>query len=265
MAPRPAPDRWKNVVATLGDRRAAPNVGWVARVTGRSPAEVARAFDGVLRHSAAIGEIRRRHREGGRDFYAQIRAPVELYGMVRLLRPDAVVETGVSSGVSSAHFLFGLQDNRHGRLYSIDLPTPQKSTELQSDESPVSLPPGRKTGWSVPERLRGRWDLSLGPSQELLPGVAERAGAIGLFLHDSLHTPRHLTFELETVRPHLAPGAVVLADNTNWTGQAFDRFARSLGVPVFQRGRSHLVGLRVPTGPPRATGRRRRSPSRNKP
>ena len=264
MAPRSAANRWKTVVATLGDRRAAPNVGWVARLTGRSESEVAQAFDGVLRHRAAIEAIHRRPLEGGRDFYAQIRAPVELYAMVRLLRPEAVVETGVSSGVSSAHFLLGLRDNRRGRLYSVDLPTPQRGAELQANESPVSLPPGRKTGWAVPERLRGRWDLSLGPSQELLPRVADRAGKIGLFLHDSLHTPRHLSFELETVRPHLVPGSVVLADNTEWTGQAFDRFARSLGVPIVRRGRSGLVGLRVPTDLPRASVPRRTSRSRSK-
>ena len=73
------------------------------------------------------------------------------------------------------------------------------------------------------------------------------AAPIGVFLHDSLHTPTHLTFELETISPRLAPGAVVLADNTSWTGQAFDRFARSLGVPVVRHGRSDLVGLRFPT------------------
>ncbi|MCI4356704.1 MAG: class I SAM-dependent methyltransferase [Thermoplasmata archaeon] len=264
MAPGIARDRWKAVVTALGDRRAAPNLRWVAQLTGRSEPEVTRAFDGILRHRAAIAEIRRSHVEGGRDFYAQIRAPLDLYALVRLIRPDAVVETGVSSGVSSSHFLFGLQDNRHGRLYSVDLPTPQQGDELQANESPVSLPPGRKTGWAVPDGLRERWDLSLGPSQELLPAVADRAGKIGLFLHDSLHTPRHLTFELETVRPHLLPGAVVLADNTEWTGQAFDRFARSLGVPLVRRGRSGLVGVRIPTEAMRASAPRRTSRSRSK-
>jgi hypothetical protein len=249
-------------VAQLGDARARPNVAWVAALTGASPEDVRKALGGVEAHIEDVAEIRRRHREGGRAFYAQIRSPFDLYAITRLLRPQAIVETGVSSGVSSAHFLLGLRDNRRGRLYSIDLPTRQRGPKLGGHESPVSLPPGRATGWAVPARLRRRWDLRLGPSQELLPGVVHDAAPIGVFLHDSLHTPTHLTFELETISPRLAPGAVVLADNTSWTGQAFDRFARSLGVPVVRHGRSDLVGLRFPTEVP-ANGRRRtaRSPA----
>ena len=250
-------------VRKLGDGRAWPNIRWVARLTGAPEPEVVRALHGVEKHLSVLAEIRRRHREGGRQFYAQIRSPFELYGLVRLLRPEAVVETGVSSGISSAHFLLGLKENRRGRLYSVDLPIRQRDADLDASESPVSLPPGHEPGWAVPVSLRGRWDLNLGPSQEVLPRVVRRAGAVQLFLHDSHHTPAHLTFELETIRPHLAPGAVVLADNTVWTGTAFDRFARSLGVPVVRRGRTDLVGLRVPTDGARASGTQRapRSPA----
>ncbi|MCI4324612.1 MAG: class I SAM-dependent methyltransferase [Thermoplasmata archaeon] len=246
----------------LGDPRAHPNVRWVSALTGATEAEVRAALHDVENHLEILAEIRERHREGGRQSYAQIRAPFELYAMARLLRPSSIVETGVSSGVSSAHFLLALSDNRRGRLRSIDLPTLQKGAELSPSESPVSLPPGRPTGWAVPARLRKRWELNLGPSQELLPTVATASDPIGLFLHDSLHTPHHLTFELETIRPHLAPGAVVLADNTKWTGTAFDRFAASLGAPVLPRGRSDLVGLRVPTYDRPASGRGRGPRSR---
>jgi len=250
-------------VRRLGDRRARPRVKWVARLTGSTTAEVERALRGVDRHLEELEAIRLAHQEGGRAFYAQIRSPFDLYALVRLLRPDSIVETGVSSGVSSAHFLLGLRDCGRGRLYSIDLPTRQAGEILRVGESPVSLPPGCPTGWAVPSGLRRRWDLRLGPSQKLLPEVARRADPIGLFLHDSLHTPSHLTFELETIRSHLAPGAVVLADNTVWTGQAFDRFARSLGVPVIRNGRSDLVGLRVPTSAPaRRPARTGRSPAK---
>jgi hypothetical protein len=251
-----------SALARLGDRRAVPNVDWIRRLTGARPEEIARVLRAVDAHVAVETAIHRSLREGGRSFYAQIRAPLDLYAIARLTGPDSIVETGVSSGISSAHFLLALRDNRHGRLHSIDLPTRQKGPKLGARESPVSLPPGRTTGWAVPPMLHRRWDLRIGPSQTLLPSVVASSGPVGAFLHDSLHTPSHLTFELETIRHRLAPGAVVLADNTEWTGRAFDRFADSLGVPVVRRGRSDLVGLRVPTDDAPASGPRRSGRSR---
>lgn len=236
---------------SLGDPRAVPDLDWVANLAGVPRSSVERALAGLARHERLLQEIRESHRSGGRRFYAQIRAPLELYALVRLLRPREIVEAGVSSGVSSAQFLLGLQDNRGGTLHSIDLPMVQKATELARGESVVSVPPGRSSGWAVPAKLRRGWDLRIGPSQELLPKLVRALPRIDLFLHDDLHTPTHLTFELETIRPKLKVGSVVLADNTEWTGLAFDRFAASLGVPVVHRRRSDLVGLRV-VGPPNA-------------
>lgn len=45
-----------------------------------------------------------------------------LYLTVRLIKPETIVETGVSSGSSSAYILRALYDNQKGKLYSIDLP-----------------------------------------------------------------------------------------------------------------------------------------------
>jgi predicted O-methyltransferase YrrM len=234
----------------LGDRRATPNVGWIARLTGANRRAIGAALAELEDLLPLEEEIRHRHLAAGREHYAQIRAPFELYAITRLLRPREIVEAGVSSGVSSAHFLAALRRNRTGRLRSIDLPTRQRGATLGAGESAVALPPDRETGWAVPDRWRQRWDLRIGPSQEHLPALVRELGSIDLFLHDDLHTPAHLTFELTTVRPKLSPGAVVLADNTVWTGEAFPRFARALGVPVVRRGRDDLVGLRVPPRPP---------------
>jgi hypothetical protein len=230
----------------LGDRRAEPDVRWVERLTGASPAEVSRVLLESRQLVALERQIRRLHAQEERRSFAQIRAPIELYALVRLRRPDHVVETGVSSGVSSAHFLAALRRNRKGTLHSIDLPTAQRGRTFGPSDSPVALPPGRATGWVVPSRLRPGWDLSIGPSQQLLPRTVSGLDEIGIFLHDSRHTPSHLAFELATIRPKLVPGSIVLADNTSWTGAAFPRFAAALGAKVQRRRRSDLVGLRVP-------------------
>ncbi len=236
--------------SALGDRRATPNVAWVAALTGANRREIGSVLEELEALLPMEEEIRHRHLAGGRASYAQFRAPFELFAITRLLRPEHVVEAGVSSGVSSAHLLAALRRNRRGRLHSIDLPTRQRGERLGRSESPVAVPPGRESGWAVPERLRERWDLRIGPSEELLPRLVGELDGIGLFLHDDKHTPEHLTFELETVRPRLVPGAVVLADNTVWTGEAFPRFARVVHARLLRRGRSDLVGLRLPSGPP---------------
>jgi hypothetical protein len=230
----------------LGDPRAVPDLGWVVRLTGASAHDAAEAIAETEGLVAMEASIRSAYRAAGRASFAQIRAPLELYAITRLTRPDHVVEVGVSSGVSSSHFLAALARNRHGKLHSIDLPTFQRGPRLARGESPVALPPGRTSGWTVPAALRKRWDLRIGPSQRLLPRLARELPSIGVFLHDDLHTPRHLAFELRTVRPKLAPGAVVLADNTTWTGESFPRFARREGTPVCRRRRDDLVGLRWP-------------------
>ncbi len=234
----------------LGDRRATPNVGWIAALTGANRREIAEVLEELEALLPLEEEIRHRHLAAGREFYAQICAPFELFAIARLLRPEHIVEVGVSSGVSSAHFLAALRRNRRGRLHSIDLPTAQHGPTLAKGESAVAVPPGRESGWAVPDRFRERWDLRVGPSERLLPELAGGLDGIGLFLHDDLHTPAHLTFELETIQPHLVPGGAVLADNTRWTGEAFPRFARSLGTRLWRRGRGDLVGLRVPSRPP---------------
>lgn len=229
------------------------------QLTGASDARVAAAIDEARGDRALATAIERAHERGGRDFYAQIRAPFELYALVRLLRPKHVVEVGVSSGVSSSYFLRALRRNRSGKLHSIDLPTPQRGTKfLPRKDSPVALPPGKRTGWAVPPSLRKGWDLRLGPSQELLPQLADELDRIDIFLHDSLHTFEHATFELRTVDPKVPAGGVLMADNTAWLGGALDRFAESKGTRAYYRSGIDLGGMTQP-GKPRHRPARARS------
>ena len=108
-----------------------------------------------------------------------------LYALVRLLRPQAVVETGVGSGVSSTYFLRAMEKNGQGRLYSIDLPLPDDRL----------LPPGKETGWLVPPSLAGRWELVLGDARGELPALLERLGEVDFFFHDSDHSYEHMVWE----------------------------------------------------------------------
>jgi Methyltransferase domain len=120
--------------------------------------------------------------------------------VVRHLAPTAVVETGVSRGVTSRVVLEALQRNGHGRLWSVDLP-------------PIQDPWRRLAGSAVPRELRDRWEYVRGSSRRRLPQLVRRLGDVDVFVHDSLHTPLNFRFELETVWPHLRPGGFVVVDD----------------------------------------------------
>jgi hypothetical protein len=234
-------------VEALGDPRARPDPGWISLLADVPRPEADRVLSELLAFVSLEVELRQRLRGGGRTFYAQLSAPFDVYALTRLLRPRHVVELGVSSGVSSTHFLLGLRQNHgEGLLHSIDLPTFQWEWVRRRDESEVAIPPGRTSGWAVPEHVRSGWDLRIGPTETLLPRLVRELAEIDLFLHDDLHTPAHLAFELRTILPRLRPGSVVLADNTNWTGHSFEEFAEELGTRVYTKRGSHLKGLRVP-------------------
>ena len=233
--------------ATASADRELIDPGWVAKLAEVPLNEARSAIDEARGDRVFNASVEGAHQEAGRDFYAQIRAPYELYALVRLLRPEHVVEVGVSSGVSSAYFLSALQRNGKGRLHSIDLPTPQKGRRFSpKEDSPVALPPGRRSGWAVPMSVREGWDLRIGESQKLLPALAQELDRIDLFLHDDLHTFDHATFELQTVDPKVPPGGVLLADNTEWLEGALDVFAESKGARAVYRRGMDLGGFRKP-------------------
>ncbi len=88
-----------------------------------------------------------------------------LYVLVRLLKPDTVVETGVASGHSSAAILQALEDNGNkGKLFSIDLPS---TGEQLADGRSYTLSP-KGVGWAVPENLRYPWHLLLGDAKDIV-------------------------------------------------------------------------------------------------
>jgi predicted O-methyltransferase YrrM len=148
-----------------------------------------------------------------------------LYLFTRVVRPETFVETGVLNGFSSAFVLLAMEHNSAGSLISIDLPS--EDPEILS-QGTSELPKGRATGWAIPDRLRDRHDLRLGPAQELLPRALAEVGSMDVFLHDSDHSYTHMMFEMALAWRYLRPGGWVLADNIE-QNEAFADFARATG------------------------------------
>lgn len=150
-----------------------------------------------------------------------------VYCLVRALEPRVFVETGVLHGMTSAFVLEALERNGgDGRLISVDLPSYAETGPANVDGYQGTLPPGREPGWIVPDELRDRWELRLGPSLDVLPGLLEREGEIDVFLHDSDHTYETMTGEFELAWPRLRAGGALIADDSTDNAAFADLCAR---------------------------------------
>lgn len=154
------------------------------------------------------------------------------YLLVRAIKPRVMVETGVLYGASSAHFLAALAHNGGGDLHSIDL-------GVGPEEPP--------NDFFVPDDLKSRWQLIIGDSRRELPQLLAQVGPIDLFHHDSLHTFEHMTWEYETVLPHLTAGGVLSSDDVRII-LGLSRLLRRNAFPAFCAAHGLRFGLFYNTG-----------------
>jgi hypothetical protein len=185
----------------------------------------------------------RRIERTGRSYYAQFPAPLDLYALVRLTKPTCLVESGVSSGVSSTFLLLGTRANGKGALHSIDFPV--RRSKPRGGE-PWALPEGTESGFAIPGPLRRDWDLRIGRSEDLLVPLLNRLGRLDFYCHDSPVDVSHFEFEMRAIKRHLGPGSTVVADNTDW--ETFRTAAKSVGAKAVRRRSSDLGAFRVPPG-----------------
>jgi predicted O-methyltransferase YrrM len=166
-----------------------------------------------------------------------------LYALVRNLRPDVAVETGVCNGFSTAFILLAMKRNRQGRLHSIDLPevAGQDYPEgtFSTNKGGAVTPPDKQPGWVVPQELRSRWDLRLGSTRDELPPLFSELGSIGFFLHDSDHSYENMMFEFGEAFPRLQTDGVLIADDA-WN-PAFADFASAHHREVAKLGSAMLA------------------------
>ncbi len=149
---------------------------------------------------------------------------VALYAIVRIRRPQVVVETGGTPGKSTAFMLRALERNGSGHLYTIDLP-PQTASDdrlLDRGQYHEQMPIGAHSGWIVPDELRSRHTLLLGPSREQLLPLLEQLEQLDIFYHDSDHSYTNMTWEFATAFEKLAPQGLLLSDDVLDNTSFFD-------------------------------------------
>ena len=142
----------------------------------------------------------------GRD--TQSTAGHFLYLIIRSLKPDTVVETGVASGESSTFMLQAMDDNKKGKLFSIDFPP-----SVDQSKRKIIFPKDKSSGWIIPGNLKDRWELHEGDSADLLLPLLQKLGTIDGFFHDSLHTYDHMMFEYKTSWDFMRNGGILFSDD----------------------------------------------------
>jgi predicted O-methyltransferase YrrM len=152
-----------------------------------------------------------------------------LYTLIRVLRPETVIETGVAHGSSSWLILNAMRRNDRGTLHSIDLPGRDTHHGYNVAVS--------QTGSIVPEVLRARWNLIIGDSAAELPRLLGEVDQVDVFFHDSDHSYEAMRSEFDVVVPRLCAGSVLVADDVQ-KNTAFAEACRShrLRSYVFRKG-----------------------------
>ncbi|MHB1435555.1 MAG: class I SAM-dependent methyltransferase [Thermoplasmata archaeon] len=186
---------------------------------------------------AMVAELAREPKAG-----ALMQAPL-LYVLARAARPRIVVETGVSSGYSARFLLEALERNRAGVLHSIGLPRlamdPTRADRFRGGSQVADRP----IGWLVPDRLKARWKVHVGRSDDLLePLLGGFSEPMGIFLHDSLHQYATMAFEYRTAWEHLPPGGLLVSHDIH-SSRAWPEFLR-LHAPLPPDGElDHDLGV----------------------
>lgn len=153
------------------------------------------------------------------------------YAVCRAMQPAVVIETGVGYGVTSAFLLQALAVNGKGSLWSIDLP-------------PLGADSERQSGILVPAELRARWNVRRGRARDVLPKVLDELKEVDVFLHDSLHTYRNMTFEFQAAWPRLRAGGILLSDDVGMNG-AFEDFCSAIEPAFYAADGGSYFGMAV--------------------
>jgi len=155
---------------------------------------------------------------------------VILYVVVRLIKPETVLETGVASGISSAYILFALKENKKGKLISIDLPYEVDKEYVSNyikEEGKTFIPKDKKPGWLIPEELKKEWHLELGKSSEKLLPLLNGLKSVDIFIHDSEHSYKNMFWEYQTIWPYLKNEGLLLSHDVAWNS-ACDDFCKKV-------------------------------------
>ena len=188
----------------------------------------------IEKHLRELDSLYRAHYQPG---WVNLEDALFLYWLVRRLKPETIVQTGVCNGLSSAFMVLALVKNGgDSRLHAIDLPAVfdprDPSWTIKDKVYGVVVPEGKSPGWMVPDGYRDRMTVKGGDAKLLLPKLIDELPGVDIFYHDSDHTYNHMAFEFREAKRKLRAGGLIVADDIAWNASVWD-FADTYRVPSY--------------------------------
>ena len=160
-----------------------------------------------------------------------------LFGLVRGLRPGRVLELGTNLGVGAAHLAGALA------LNEADGAAPGRLVTLEGAPALAALARGALARLGHEVGRDGRVRIEVGPFAGTLPAVLDGEPYDLVFVDGHHHADAALGY-LDTIGPHLAPGAVVVLDDVEPgrpVRQAWKRLRATSPAPAFYAGKYGLL------------------------
>lgn len=160
-----------------------------------------------------------------------------IYNAVRLLKAKLVIETGVAYGWSSLAILAGFSENNdEGKLYSVDMPYPNRNNEPY-------------VGIVVPKRFKKNWKIIDRPDITGIP-IAKKLiqTKIDLCHYDSDKTREGRSISYPILWESLRSGGLFISDDIG-DNLFFAEFVNSLNAPycvVKVQGNQYMGAIRKP-------------------
>jgi len=179
-------------------------------------------------------KLKKRYEEGPQrypDYYAVgDESSFLMYGLVRILRPETLVETGVANGHSSYFILSALRENAVGTLHGVDI--------------------GPDVGGLLRPAERERWRLHVLDTASLkssFDNLLRSLPPLDFFVHDSDHSYEWQRQEFEAAFDRLSERAVLAGDDVDSSYAFLDVCSRHAKKPMFLIDRRKVFGLVLPT------------------
>jgi predicted O-methyltransferase YrrM len=160
------------------------------------------------------------------EFAVESQTSFLLYALVRHFRPSVIVETGVANGYSSFYLLNAIMINNIGQLHSVDITN--------------------QVGEVLSEKEKGHWHLHILDENDphlSFQNLLLELPPIDFFLHDSDHSYQWVISELGSVWKKLSAGAIISADDVDYSYGFLDFCKERQLQPIFLLDSRKIFGL----------------------